>query len=71
MRVAAQGATLKQHFDAGRLTMEMSWLLETDGSQRWTILDDREGHAGFDQEAEAMAEWLGRVERRAGPGDAR
>ncbi len=40
--------------------MELSWLLDTDGSETWTLLDNRNGHRNFDNEADARTEFARR-----------
>lgn len=59
-----RGGTLRQHVEAGRVAMDLSWFQEASGAPRWTLLDDGEGHRGFDSERAALAEYDARVARR-------
>jgi hypothetical protein len=62
--IEPQSRTLLMHYEGFHLPMELSWLKEADGSETWTLLDNKDGHRNFDSEAEAEAEFKLRVSRR-------
>lgn len=60
----ADGGVVRRHYEKGLLSMEISYLKETDGTETWTLLDNKEGHRNFDTQAESIAEFDARVKRR-------